>query len=692
MKNICKNVFVVYFLILNFSNTVKCGTLLGRANTNYTTTHNIFRSGQSAIGVVRMNNGFTVATPASGVGSTHGSIAFMDTCISVSGAIDLRTTNTIFLLEDLTLDNSVTFSPSGGSIYGYDRALILNGNLNIPNDSTLHIGGRIIIDGNGNTITFGNNSKFLVDANATLTLKNLVLKSTQNQPGNPCLQCSTFGSNICLQDVVLNLADNFYFNRGQLFIHNDVSITGTSALVYCSPKPVIIDSASTLYFDTGTTFSIAPVTFTDCPYSSIPTTTTNNFVFMKNKTSQIYLNGCDLCITLTGCRFRTGTMILDNKVSFHSNYTLTIAEIPATQAGSTVVLSNNPRYVSWSPDGKTLALVEQTSNNLKLYSFDGVNTPSLLVTQATTSGASGVSWTPDGKFLAVASTGGTVQVFKFTKPNSISALGSATLATAHNVTWSPDGRFIAASNWAASGLLNVWRFNSVNLIQMASVATGSIISGISWSPDGKFIVVPNYTINTLQVYKFYESGSLSKIGSDAPITLPVGSKWSPDGRFIAVGGDTVATDSIKIFSFDGVSTPRLVSTVSMASKSIFGLSWAPNGKFLAVGAFNLACIQIYAFNGSDTLTLMGTIPTSKVNIPSIDWSPDGNFIAGVSYQSPGDLQIFRVNYIVDRTTQACSNSIVFGNSALGQNYDLNVKVLADANVNVDGILNYDNVS
>ena len=90
------------------------------------------------------------------------------------------------------LDNGFTFSPTGGSIYGYDRALILNGNLNIPASSVFHIGGRIIIDGNGNTLNIGNSSKFLIDTNATLTLRNIVVKNTRNQPGNPFLQCAAF--------------------------------------------------------------------------------------------------------------------------------------------------------------------------------------------------------------------------------------------------------------------------------------------------------------------------------------------------------------------------------------------------------------------------------------------------------------------------------------------------------------------
>ena len=689
MKNKHNILFIsMLMLILNFK--IFAGNLVGTSGLSYTTANNVFRSGQSATGCVRMTNGFTVVTPASGVGSNHGSIAYLDTCLSVSGGIDFRTTNTIFLRADLTLDNGATFSTGGGQIYGYDRALILNGNLNIPSNSTFHIGGRIIIDGNGNTINIDNSSKFLIDANATLTLKNLVLRNTDNQPGNPCLQCSTFGSKLCLQDVVLNLADDFYFNCGQLFINNDVAITGTSALVYCSPIPMFIDSDSTLYFDVGTTFSIAPATFTDCRYSTVPTTTTNNFIFMRDQTSQIYLNNCTLKTTLTGCRFRNGTMILDNKVALQSNYTLTIAGIPATQVGSTVTLGNLPRWVAWSPDGKTIAVVEQGSNNLKLYSFDGTNTPALIATQATATQASGVDWSPDGKFIGVAcSSGAAVQVFKFTKPNTISTSGSATFASAHNIAWSPDGQFIAASSWVSPGYLNVWKFNGVKPIQMASVATGNAATGVSWSPDGKFIAIPNNSSNTLQVYRF--SGALTQIGSNVNTTTPVGTKWSPDGRFIAVGNSTAASGSLKIFSFDGVNTPRLVSTASSESSVIYGFSWSPNGKFIAISNFNSTLVKIYAFNNFNTLTLVGSIPAQTTSV-SVAWSPDSKFLASVNYTSPGYLQVFRINYIVDRTPQTISNSIIFGNSSLGANYDLNVRALAGANIEYNGILNYDCVN
>ena len=233
----------VFFSIL-FSPNLSAGSLGGSPGYfAFQPFNNVFYDRQSATGCVRMDNGFTVAVPASGVGSTHGACVFMDTCISVSGAVDLRGTNTIFLRSDLILDNGATFS-TGGNIYGYDRALILKGDLTIPAGKILHFGDRIAINGNGHKLILGSGAQLFVDAKATLTLRDLILQNTINNPGNPPVQCAAgdsaaYCSTLCLDNVELALASDFYFNQGQIFIHNDVAITGTSAFFYRSCQPAI---------------------------------------------------------------------------------------------------------------------------------------------------------------------------------------------------------------------------------------------------------------------------------------------------------------------------------------------------------------------------------------------------------------------------------------------------------------------
>lgn len=701
MNKFYKIIFITCITILNILDSIECGSLLGRANTMYTTTHNIFRSGQSAIGVVRMNNGFTVATPASGVGSSHGSIAFMDTCLSVSGTIDLRTTNTIFLLEDLTLDNSVTFSQGGGSIYGYDHALILKGDLNIPANSTFHIGGRIVIDGQGNTINIDPNSKFLIDYNSTLTLRNLVLRNTKNQPGNPCVQCSTLGSKLSLKNVILSLVDDFHFRRGQLFIHNDVSFTGTSALIYATPKPLIIDSASTLNFDTGTTFSIAPATFTDCPYTTFPTTTTNNFIKMVDQTSQIYLNGCSLFATLTGIRLTKGALLLDNNVNFQSRAASDIASTPLTLISTTTTSGTGPSETVWSPDGRYVLATSYNGNRFQIFYFNG----SSLVDRSGGGVAISVpvfaAWSPDGKFVAVGTNAPTFNIYSVSNgmPTLISSISTlASYGVPQGVKWSPDGKYLAVACPTDGGTKHyvlIYQFIGASVTLLANISAGSTLFPyyVDWSPDGKYLAVSTaYTTpSNLLIYSFTPPSTLTQIGSIQSSTGSNGQAvFSPDGRFIALAD--IAGSTLKIYSFNGRGGgPYLVGSVATGTGT-FGISWFSSGKYIAVGCYSSAKNNtlIYSFSGVGNPVLVGSLSLTNGG-DCVGISPDQQFIAVTAGSAPS-ISVCRVNYINTTPTQSLSNSIVFGNSALGPNNDLNVRVLSDANINVAGILNYDNVS
>ena len=109
MRKVAVNVFFVLSLFFtSLDLTLYSTSQDGTSTSKYQVYNNVFYDQEFARGFVRLANGFTVEKKASGVGSTHGSCVFMDTCISVSGAIDLRETNTMFLQSDLILDNGVT--------------------------------------------------------------------------------------------------------------------------------------------------------------------------------------------------------------------------------------------------------------------------------------------------------------------------------------------------------------------------------------------------------------------------------------------------------------------------------------------------------------------------------------------------------------------------------------------------------
>jgi Tol biopolymer transport system component len=484
-----------------------------------------------------------------------------------------------------------------------------------------------------------------------------------------------------------------------MFINNDVAITGTSALVYYSCQPSFITSGAHLYFDVGTTFSVAPATFTDCPYSYRKTYTASNFIRMADATSVIIFNGSSFSTTPTGLRLTTGTVLFDNRVSLNSKASSDLASTntsPVKYIGGTGT-GMWPVSVSWSPDGRFLAVVNWNSNSLQIFSFSGGYISATPVGSAST-GLSPVLavWSPDGRFIAVVNeTSSTLQlqIFSVTSgvPSStpVGAVNTGTVPV--SVSWSPDGRFLAVVNYGGD-TLQIFSFNGFGNPILVGTATGlNSPQSVSWSPDGRFIAVVNSNSSTLQLQIFSVTGgvpSSTPVGTVTTGTQPESVSWSPDGRFLAVVN--ASSNSLQIFSFYG-GNPAIVGSQNTGSgSSPYSVSWSPDGRFLAVVSEGIQSLQIFRFSGVGNPTQVGgNIPTGQAY--SVSWSPDGRFIAVVNSNN-STVQAFGVNYIVSQTPQALSNSIVFGNSALGSNYDATVDFLSGSNVILNGQLNVDNVS
>ena len=169
--------------------------------------------------------------------------------------------------------------------------------------------------------------------------------------------------------------------------------------------------------------------------------------------------------------------------------------------------------------------------------------------------------------------------------------------------------------------------------------------------------------------------------------------WSPDSRFIGVV--SIGSDVLQIFSFNGLSTPTQVGGNIPTGEYPYALSWAPDGNFIGVTSASSQVLQVFYFNGANSPTQVGKDIPTPIYPRAVSWSPDGNFLAvpiNTGYSDPGYLQVFKTNYVADRSTQAISNGVVFGNANLGTTYDTSINVLAGSNVNVDGLVNYDCVN
>ncbi len=642
-----------------FFGAASAASLDGTSSVNYQTNPYVFRDGDLAQGIVCFSKGFTVV-PA----TNHGSNLFLDTNISISGGIDLRGTSTMTLLHDVMLDSGVTFSDSG-RIYSYGSSLIMGGNLTIPADKVLHCGGNLIIDGNGNTLTLGSGAQLFLDDATTVTLRNMTIKTMHQFPGAPALSISSTLSKLALDNVVLALSDDFYVNRGQLFIHNDVMVTGTSALVYRSTSPSFITSQGCLAFDNGTTFSYAPA----C--------NDKDLIMMADASSSLVLDGCSLKTTHTGLRLTKGRLYMDNKVVIDSTADAKInTTTPITLAGSLSTGANDPWGCSWSPNGKYLAVVFSTTQILRVFAY--LNGTLTQVGSDATPGAAprGCAWSPDGQYIATANVSGPgISVFAFTE-SALTLIGDPVelAVNGSSIAWSPDGKFLVGANRVAA-------FAGTTPTYASNIATtGAAPYGCSWSPDGKNIAIVSLMSSYFQVFTF-NGTTLTQIGENiATGGEPASCKWSPNGRYIAI----TDSGSLKIFAFSGNTTTQVGSVAAGSNRE--PCAWSPDGKHLA--AVQGAGLQIYSFSGGNPIAIGSPISAGTTPI-NCAWSSDGRFVATVARES-NEIKVFSVNYLVDPVgAQAVSNSIVWGNSAAGEAYDLDVHVLSGARVEVSGNIFHD---
>ena len=488
----------------------------------------------------------------------------------------------------------------------------------------------------------------------------MVIKPTFNYYSDPCIKLATSRSKLALDNVKFDLVQDFDFITGQLFVYNDVAITGTSAFVYHSTQPSLITSDATLYFDLGTTFSVAPATFTAYPYTISSPYVLNNFIQMADQTSKLYLNGCSLLSTLTGCRFTNGTINFENKVLINSSTAPTISPMSSVTPVASIGVLSNPKSLAWSPDGKYLAIVGP-AGMLQIFTFDGINTLVQIGSSVAVGGVSySVSWSNDGRFIAVINIDtNRLRIFSFSGDSSPIQVGSDVSAGnfTNAATWSPDGRFIATVAFSDNSL-HVYSFDGVHTPTL--VATTGTFSGpfeVSWSPDGRYIGIVVFNSNGIQVFSFDGVATLQSVSTFTPSgansIYPIG--WSPDSRFVAFGD--WETQSLWVCSFDGVNGLNLVGN----KVSVYGgdrpqsLGWSPDGKFIVVGCLS-GSLDMFSFDGVNTpVHVNGSYESISSGNNATAWSPNGKFIAFAT--ADNTLSIFGVNYIVDRSTQACQMAL-----------------------------------
>ncbi|KKQ10817.1 MAG: hypothetical protein US22_C0053G0008, partial [candidate division TM6 bacterium GW2011_GWF2_36_6] len=252
---------------------------------------------------VTINNGKLTA-----LGGVTGTTAIAGRGI-LSSPIDLQG-GTLTLGSDMILSNQTTVD-SSGNFDLQSNAMVFGGNLTLPTNVAIKVISSGVLDGQGNELKNAINSKLIIDSNVTLTLRNLNWRAA----GSPQIEMRSPTSKLTLQNTALCFDRDYSFTQGQLFIQDDVFITGTNKFSYVSTETSYIAPHSTLYFDKNTTFSYSPRLITRHTQSE------RNLIKMTDATSEIYFDECTLQLPDSGWQLTSGTIYFENKVTVYGNTT-----------------------------------------------------------------------------------------------------------------------------------------------------------------------------------------------------------------------------------------------------------------------------------------------------------------------------------------------------------------------------------
>ncbi|KKQ49178.1 MAG: hypothetical protein US69_C0008G0008 [candidate division TM6 bacterium GW2011_GWF2_38_10] len=611
------------------------------------------------------------------------------------------------------------------NIFSVDGAtLLLQGDTSISAGKVIHCAGDIVIDGGGRTVYFEPHAQLMADANSTVTLRNMIISPERMGAATPALECDASGK-LCLDNVVLNLSNDLQIDQGSIFVHNDVVVSGTSALLYQSPRLLSIAPHGTLYFDTGATFSFAPKS------------AALERLQLGSATSRLMFNGADFITTGDDLQFMRGQVLFDglSHLDHHSAELFEGFDNPIKTLTQNIP---NIRVASWSPDGSMLLVGygEEGLNkqhSIQLYSFDGIT----LALQGSVINydydtyfsryVTSIAWSPDGAYVVVGTgrngdlMGGYyvydgrwyiysvgVSGLTLVKDGSVSSLSEFI----NKVVWSPEGDFISiggfeADSWDESSYyydkkLYVYSFNrnDNSVTNVTNSDIGAISNSISWAPDlwddyyvalgfpgfgaDGWPVVPalfdDGSPEEIRVYKdSAKNGAMTLFKTKENVTGCKHVAWSPDGNWIAAArGD----NGVTVYQWTG--SDFGATEVSVALSGVMSVDWFANSEYLAVGYTN--DIKIYAFDGV-SLTDTGIAFDSMPGIKNVHWVPDdGAHLLG---RYTNNLDIFNTEF-KQELIPATGKSIIFGDG-VNPEHDCDVTMLSGARVLLSGNLVYNPV-
>jgi RNA polymerase sigma factor (sigma-70 family) len=299
-------------------------------------------------------------------------------------------------------------------------------------------------------------------------------------------------------------------------------------------------------------------------------------------------------------------------------------------AARVLKLDGYGRRLAWSPDGKTLAVVEKYDRGSAVKLWD-VRQAKVRRTLAESSlgglAFQDVTFSPDGKMIAATACEEVRQGDTMLIRCVLKVWDARSLTLKHTlggddpylvcVAISPDAKLLAAGDPSKKAVL-LWNAATGALVR--PLKTGEVETwSLAFSPDGKTLVVGGQKQDKSGVVMLWSTDgtlrhTLTREGYVQRVAL------SPNGKFVAAGG---AGEEVDLWDAE---SGKHVASLQGPERMTRGVAFSPDSKTVAAAADDGKVYLWDAQTGQRKETLAG----HEAEVFAVAFSPDGATLASVS--------------------------------------------------------------